>query len=121
MTRREILKTAVAALEDKKGNDIQLIHVREQTIIADYFIIASGTSSTQVKTLAEEVEFKLEEAGIRPTRVEGKSTSWILLDYADVIVHVFHEKAREFYALERLWSDGEPVELSSLEVEESVK
>lgn len=80
--------------------------------IADYFVIATGTSSTHVKALADEVEAQLDEAGISVSHVEGyRSNSWILLDYVDVVVHVFSDEAREYYDLERLWQDGEIIDI----------
>ena len=110
----EILKVAVKALDDKKAKDIEAIRVDDITILADYFVIASGTSSTQVKTLAEEVENKLAGLGVEPHHIEGKSSKWVLLDYSSVIVHVFYEEERQYYALEKLWKDGEVVDLVGL-------
>lgn len=108
MTDTEILKIAIKALDSKRAEDIKVIKIEDLTIIARYFIIANGTSSTQVKTLADEVDFKLSEAGLEPTRTEGyQGANWIVLDYADVVIHVFHRETREFYSLERLWQDGE--------------
>ena len=114
MKSEQIIQTAVRALTDKKAQDVRLIKVKDLTIIADYFLIASGTSSTQVKTLADEVEVKLSEAGLEPHHIEGKSTSWILLDYNTVVAHVFHTQSREFYQLERLWNDGEHIDIESI-------
>ena len=110
----ELVKIAAKALDDKKAKDIDAIKVGDLTILADYFLVASGTSSTQVKALADEVEHKLEEAGLRPHHIEGRATSWILLDYTSVIIHIFYAPTREFYALERLWNDGEKVDLAEL-------
>jgi ribosome-associated protein len=107
----KIYETAIHALSDKKAQDIQLIKVRDLTIIADYFIIAAGTSSTQVKALADEVEVKLSALGVEPHHIEGKATGWILLDYDTVVVHVFHAQSREFYQLEKLWHDGEKIDI----------
>lgn len=108
MTQKEIIGKIVAALDSKKAEDIQIIGIKDLTIIAEYFIIANGTSSTHVKTLADEVEFQLSSCGIKPARTEGyNGGNWIILDYSDIIVHVFHKESREFYKLERLWSDGE--------------
>src|SRR5690606_28836730 len=103
------LKTAVRALDDKKAQDIEIIEIGDLTILADYFLLASGTSSTQVRALAEEVEERLVKQGVEPHRIEGRATGWILLDYGSVVVHVFHTEQREFYALERIWDDGKPV------------
>lgn len=108
-----ILETAVKALDSKLARDIEVIEVESLTSLADYFIIASGTSSTQVRALADEVEFKLKENGILPQRIEGYSSrSWILLDYSSVVVHIFTGEAREFYSLEKLWADGRKVDIS---------
>ncbi len=111
MTSLETAQLAAKALDAKKGLDIKIIKIRDISSIADYFVIATGTSNTHVKTLADEVEFRLDEAGISVSSVEGqRNDTWILLDYIDVIVHVFSEDAREYYNLERLWEDGEIIE-----------
>ena len=104
----------VKALDSKKGLDIKLIKVSDITALTEYFVIAAGSSSTQVKALAEEAEFQLSEQGVEPHHIEGKSTGWILLDYGDVVVHVLNEQARSFYDLERLWADGEQVDISHI-------
>ena len=114
MDSMKIIEIAVKALDSKKAKDIDAIKIGDLTIIADYFLIASGTSSTQVKALADEVEFKLSEAGVEPDHIEGRATGWILLDYGSVVVHVFHEETRHFYDLERHWSDGEHVDISGM-------
>lgn len=107
----EIVKTAVKALDSKKAESIKIIKVQDLTIIANYFIIAGGSSTTQVRSLADEVEFKLGEAGVKPAHTEGyQGSSWIALDYTDVVVHVFHRETRGFYDLERLWQDGEIID-----------
>ena len=104
MTSLETAKMAVKALDSKKALDIKVIKIQDISAIADYFVIATGTSSTHVKALADEVEAQLDEAGISVSHVEGyRSNSWILLDYVDVVVHVFSDEAREYYDLERLW------------------
>jgi ribosome-associated protein len=95
-------------LSAKKAQDILIIHVAEKTILADYFIIASAGSTTLVATLAEEVEFKMGREGVRPLRMEGvREGRWIVMDYGDILVHIFHNEEREFYQLERLWADDE--------------
>lgn len=112
MTSLETAKMAVKALDSKKALDIKVIKIQDISAIADYFVIATGTSSTHVKALADEVEAKLDEAGISVSHVEGyRSNSWILLDYVDVVVHVFSDEAREYYDLERLWQDGEIIDI----------
>lgn len=106
---------AAKAISSKKGLDIQVIEISDISVLADYMVIATGTSSTHVKALADEVEYKLDEAGISVSHIEGyRSNSWILLDYVDVIVNVFSDEAREFYDLDRLWQDGKPVDLTGI-------
>ena len=112
MTELELTKEIVKVLENKKAVDIKTIHITEFSIVADYFIIASGTSNIHVKSLADEVEFQLSELGVKPGHIEGRATGWILLDYGSVIVHVFTAESREYYNLERLWSDAQVVNLS---------
>lgn len=118
MTDIKELEIAVKALDSKKAEKITALKVGDLTILANYFVIASATSTTQVKALADAVEYQLEQAGVRPKSVEGiQSRNWIVLDYIDVIVHVFTEEAREFYQLEHLWADGEEVDLSDIIVQ----
>ena len=106
---------AAKAISSKKGLYIQVIEIGDISVLADYMVIATGTSSTHVKALADEVEYKLDEAGISVSHIEGyRSNSWILLDYVDVIVNVFSDEAREFYDLDRLWQDGKPVDLTGI-------
>ncbi|MGN1433801.1 MAG: ribosome silencing factor [Ruminococcus sp.] len=106
---------AAKAISSKKGLDIQVIEISDISVLADYMVIATGTSSTHVKALADEVEYRLDEAGISVSHIEGyRSNSWILLDYVDVIVNVFSDEAREFYDLDRLWQDGKPVYLTGI-------
>ena len=94
-------------LKGKKARDIKVIDIKGVTILADYFVICSGTSTTHIKALADELETKMEEAGFRYLHKEGyNSARWILLDYGDVVVHIFHEEDRNFYNLERLWAEG---------------
>lgn len=114
----DIVKTAVKAVDSKKAIDIKVIGVTDLTIVADYFVICSGSSSTQVKALADEVEYQLSQKGIEPHHVEVKSSGWICLDYSSVVVHVFYEKDREFFNLERLWQDGEMLDAEKLIAEE---
>lgn len=115
MTDREELEIAVKALDSKKAMKITALKVEDLTILANYFVIASASSTTQVKALADEVEFQLGEKGVKPKSIEGyQSQTWIILDYYDVMVHVFLEETRDFYQLERLWADGTPVDISHL-------
>ena len=102
----EIAKIAAEALDSKKGLDVSVLSVGKQTVLADYFVIATGTSSTHVRALADEAEFKLKEAGFECGHIEGHG-DWKLLDYHSVIIHVFTKEAREFYKLEKLWNDAE--------------
>lgn len=109
------IKTIVKAIDSKRGEDIKAIRISDLTIISDYFIIANGNSSTQVKAIADEVEFKMKEAGVSPIRIEGyQSANWIVLDFSDVVVHIFYKETRAFYNLERLWNDGETIDIDSL-------
>lgn len=107
------LATQIARIMDqKKASSVKVLKVQDLTVLTDYFVIASGGSTTQVKSLAEEVEFQLDQQDIKPLRTEGyESKSWILLDYGNVIVHVFYPEARSFYDLDHLWADGEEIEL----------
>lgn len=108
---KEMVKIAVKALEDKKGEDIRVIDIQEVSILADYFIIASGANSSQVQAMSDNVEDDLGKAGYECRQVEGyKTANWILLDYNDIIVHVFSKEDRLFYDLERIWRDGKQVE-----------
>lgn len=108
MTSRELALAACKALAERKGRDIVTIYVRDKTVLCDYFVLASGNSSTQIKALGERVEEKLaEEYGVEPTRTEGvRGGRWAVIDYGDVIVHIFNDETRLFYHLERLWEDG---------------
>lgn len=113
MTLDEKLKLIIKTLDAKKAEDIQAIKISDLTIIADYFIIANGMSSTQTRALADEVEFKMKQQGVEPLRIEGeRSANWIIIDYGDVVVHVFYKETREHYNLERLWADGEHIDVS---------
>lgn len=106
---------AVAALEEKKGEDIQIIDIREVSVLADYFIIASGSNSNQVQSMTDSVETQLGKNGYVCKQIEGyQSANWILMDYQDIIVHVFCKEDRLFYDLERIWRDGKHIEMSEL-------
>lgn len=109
-----MLEIAANALNEKKALDLSAIKVSDLTVITEYFLMASATSSTHVRALAEEVEDKLSKEGVEPLRIEGRGTNWVLLDYGAIIVHVFTKDAREFYNLDRIWNDGEHVELSEI-------
>ena len=115
LSSREIAAIAAKALEDKKAKDVKILKTAEQTVLADYFVICSGSTAPHIKALVDEVDKQLSEAGEPPIRREGlRSDIWVLMDFGSVIVHVFTEEARKFYNLERLWSDSEEVTLSSL-------
>lgn len=111
MTSLELATKAALILDNKKADKINVIKIEDISTIADYFVMVSGTSSTHVRSLADELEEKLREEGVSPTRVEGyRSNSWVLLDYSSVVVHVFTGEAREFYDLDRLWADGSKID-----------
>ncbi len=112
MDSKELAIKTAKILDDKKATKVKVLRVQDLTVIADYFVIAGGTSSTHVKSLAEEVEFKMKEQDVIPLRTEGFNTqNWFIIDYGNVIVHVFSPDARDFYDLEHLWADGENVPL----------
>jgi len=119
MTEQERLELIIKTLDSKRGEDIQAIKIADLTILADYFVIVNGTSNTHARTLADEVEFQLLQHGIEPQRRESDTgNTWIILDYGDIIVHVFYKDTRSFYKLEGLWADGERLDVSSLLTEE---
>lgn len=116
MDSKQLALQIAEKLDSKKATKVKMLKVDDLTVMADYFIIASGTSSTHVKSLAEEVEFSFKEQGVAPLRTEGFHTqNWFILDYGNVIVHVFSPDAREFYDLDHLWIDGENVPLNFIE------
>ena len=113
---KEMAKIAVSALEEKKAKDLKLLDISDVSVLADYFIIASGSNYNQVQAMADEVEEKLGQAGYTPRQVEGYQTAnWILMDYQDIIIHIFDEENRLFYDQERIWRDGNLVEKVDLE------
>ena len=112
---KEIAIAVTKALDEKKGMDIKLLKIDKVSSLADYFLICTGTSNTHVKTLCDYAEYALEQAGETMLGREGhRGNSWELLDYGTIVVHVFTEEAREFYALERLWADAEQIDLSNI-------
>ena len=112
---KEMAKIACKAIDDKKGQDIKVIDIHNVSVIADYFVIASGTNSNQVQAIVDNVEEQLGRAGYEAKQIEGnRSSSWILMDYGDVIIHVFDEENREFYNLEKLWKDAPYVDVDTL-------
>ena len=115
MSSKDILKTAYEAISDKKGESTRIIDISKLSVIADYFIVNNGSNVNQVQAIADSVEEKLLEAGVKLKQVEGNNNSgWILMDFGDVIVHVFSKEERFFYDLERIWSDGTNVEIEDL-------
>lgn len=111
MTALDRAKEVAQLIDNKKGDDVRVLHIGTLTSIGDYFVVATGNSTTQVKALADAVDEKLSAQGIEPRRIEGyTSASWILMDYNDVIIHIFLKETREFYSLERLWGDAPEVE-----------
>lgn len=119
VTQKQKLETIIRALDSKRAEDIQLIGIKDLTIIADYFVIANGSSNTQTKALADSVEYELKQLGVEPVREEGYAgANWIILDYNDIVVHVFYKETREFYNLEKLWQDGEFVDISDIVIKE---
>lgn len=111
---KEMTQLTIKALEDKKANDIRVIDITGVSVIADYFVIASGSSTNQVQAMSDNVQETLGRAGYEPRQIEGYgSASWILMDYNDIIIHIFSEESRMFYDLERIWRDGKAVELDA--------
>ena len=115
-TPKELALLAARALSEKKGKEIRVLEIAELTTLADYFVLATGSSNTQINALVDNVEKVLtEEAGEEPLHREGyRGGTWVLLDYGCIAVHVFNAEAREFYGLERLWRDGKPVGISGV-------
>ena len=119
LTAKEVAYEVTKALDSKKGMDIKLLRIDEVSTLADYFLICTGTSNTHVKTLCDYAEYTMENLGEKLLGREGhRGNSWELLDYGSVVVHVFTEEAREFYALERLWADAETVDISKFIIPE---
>ena len=115
LTAKEVAYEVTKALDAKKGMDIKLLKIDRVSSIADYFLICTGTSNTHVKTLCDYAEYTMEQLGENMLgRAGHRGNSWELLDYGAVVVHVFTEEAREFYSLERLWADGENIDLSDI-------
>ena len=108
----DLLRAAAGAAVSKKARELVALDLRELGGVCDYFLICSGSSEVQVKAIAEAVEENLGEQGFRPWHIEGREVRrWVLLDYVEVVVHVFHERTREYYMLDRLWGDARSVEL----------
>lgn len=109
---KEMTKIALKALDDKMAMDVKVIDINQVSVLADYFIIASGSNQNQVQAMVDNVEEMMTKAGYEPKQIEGtKNSSWILMDYGDLIIHVFDEENRLFYDLERIWRDGKVLEM----------
>lgn len=114
MEAYNILKIAANALNNKKARQLKTLKIDDLTTLADFFVIATATSSTHVRALADEVEEKLKEQLVEPHHIEGKSTGWIALDYVSVIVHIFTPQEREFYNLDSMWNDATQINLETI-------
>ena len=115
LTPLEIAETVVTTLDNKKAIDIKLLRTTDVTILADYFVICTASSSTQLKTLSDEVEMVLKNKGEILRRREGhRSGGWMLIDFACVVVHIFLQESRDFYTLERLWGDADDVDIDGM-------
>ena len=115
LSPREIAEIAVKALDSKRAKDIKLLYVEKQTVLADYYVLATGNSNTQINALSGEVEHKLTEAGVAVSHIEGHGNgTWVLMDYGTVAVHIFSREARDFYNLDKLWSDSEQIDITHI-------
>ena len=115
MTSKSKAKTAYTALADKKGEDIKIIDISNVSVLADYFIIASGANRNQIQAMADQVQNELAKEEVQVRQIEGYQTAnWILMDYGDIIVHLFSKEDRLFYNLERIWTDGKKIEVDEL-------
>ena len=110
----EILKIAANALNEKKAKEINAVKIDKLTVLTEYFLFCTATSSAHIRALCDEVEDMLEKNGVMPHHIEGRTTGWIVLDYGSVIVHIFNRTEREFYGLDKMWSDGEMVEIPEI-------
>ena len=112
---KEMARLAINAMEDKKAEDIRVIDISQVSVLADYFIIASGSNRSQIQTLSDAVEEKLGKAGYPVKQIEGyQNANWVLLDFGDIIVHIFSKEDRLFYNLEKIWTDGKRIETDEL-------
>lgn len=112
---KEMAKLVIHALENKKAEDIRIIDIRNVSVLADYFIIATGNNRNQIQAMIDHVEEKMQKAGYVPKQIEGyQNANWILMDYLDIVVHVFDSENRLFYDLERVWRDGQHISLEDL-------
>ena len=116
---KKLARLTVKALEDKKAEDIRIIDISDVSVIADYFIIAIGSNRSQIQALIDHVEETLGREGKSPRQIEGYDTAnWVLMDYQDIIVHVFDRENRLFYDIERIWRDGKSIDLEAFQAEE---
>ena len=116
---KEMTKIALKALDDKMAVDVKVIDINQVSVLADYFIIASGSNQNQVQAMVDNVDEMMTKAGYEPKQIEGtKNSSWILMDYGDLIIHVFDEENRLFYDLERIWRDGKVIDMEDFLKEE---
>lgn len=114
----DLLRAVVRVLDSKKARGLKVLRVADKTVIADYFVMCTGTSNTQLRALSGELEERLAEVGVYPGHIEGyNEASWIIMDYASVIVHIFDRETRNFYNLEKLWGDAEEIDIDSLLVD----
>lgn len=113
---KALAEKIIAVLDAKKAGGMKLLHVEEQTVLTDYFVICSGSSNTQIKALANEVDFQIaEQLGLHPTNIEGlNEATWVVLDYGSVIVHIFNRETRLYYNLEKLWIDSKEIDINTL-------
>ena len=115
MDSKEMVKIAINALEEKKAENIRVIDISKVSVLADYFIIAEGKNRNQIQALTDSVEKDLGKAGAVPKQIEGyESANWILMDFGDVIIHIFQREPREFYKLEHIWKDAKTVDIEDL-------
>ena len=115
LNAKELAMTAAKALDAKKGKEIKVIKIDQITTLAEYFVICTGTSNTQINALCDNAEKELSALGEEPIHREGyRGGTWVALDYACVVVHVFNDEARKFYSLEHMWADGEEIDLSDV-------
>ena len=116
---KELMEAIVRTADSKKARDIVVMKVDDKTTLTDYFVIMTGTSSTHIRALVDEIEDKVKETlGVVPHHREGVTSNWVLVDYTGVVVNIFQQEAREMYALERLWGDGTRIDISNLTVKE---
>ncbi len=112
---KDMVKAAYAALDEKKAENIVILNIGEVSVIADYFIIANGNNPSQITAMTDEVSDTLEKLGHTPVSIEGiRNTSWVLMDYGDLIIHIFSREDREFYDLERIWADCQEIDADTL-------